>query len=71
MEPAFLSALSMMAFMMAFFSEVRLTMSTSSFSFTRSMPMNLAAPSMPVPLAWMTVPPPAPAARAASMIEPV
>jgi dTMP kinase len=50
---------------------IRLTMSTSSFSFTRSMPMNLAAPSMPVPLAWMTVPPPAPAARAASMIEPV
>ena len=69
--PALGPAPSMMAFMMAFFSEVRLTMSTSSFSFTRSMPMNLAAPSMPVPFAWMTVPPPAPAARAASMMEPV
>ena len=71
MAPAFLSAPSMMDFMIWFFSLVRATMSTSSFSFTRSMPMNLAAPSMPVPLAWMTVPPPAPAARAASMMEPV
>ena len=58
--PPFCSAPSMMAFMMRFFSGVRATMSTSSFSFTSSTPRNCAAPSMPVPLAWSTVPPPAP-----------
>ena len=54
-----------MAFMMVFFWLVRLTMSTSSFSFTSSTPRKAAAPSMPVPFAWITVPPPAPAVRAA------
>ena len=71
MAPALRSAPSMMAFMIRFFCAVRLTMSTSSFSFTSSMPRKGAAPSMPVPFAWITVPPPAPAARAASMMEPV
>lgn len=54
-----------------FFWAVRLTMKTSSFSLASSTPMKCAAPSMPVPLAWTTVPPPAPSARAASMMEPV
>ena len=34
-----------------------------NLSLIHILPMNLAAPSMPVPLAWMTVPPPAPAAQ--------
>ena len=71
MAPALGSALRMMAFMIWFFWAVRETMRTSSFSLTSSTPMKWAAPSMPVPLAWMTVPPPAPSARAASMMEPV
>ena len=71
MVPALGFAPSIMAFMMVFFWLVRLTMSTSSFSFTSSMPRKAAAPSMPVPFAWITVPPPAPAVRAASIMEPV
>ncbi len=71
MAPALGSAPVMMAFMIWFFWAVRLTMKTSSFSLASSTPMKCAAPSMPVPLAWTTVPPPAPSARAASMMEPV
>ena len=71
MAPALGPAPCMMACMIWVFRVVRDTMSTSSFSLTSSTPIKWAAPSMPVPFAWMTVPPPAPAARAASMMEPV
>ena len=42
-------------------------MKTISFSAARDTPKNFLASSVPVPLAWMVVPPAAPAERAASI----
>ena len=60
-------AFCMTACMMAFLFSVFVTISTSSFSDTRETPKNFSALFMPVPLAWSTVPPAAPALLAASM----
>ena len=43
------------------------TMSTTSFSSAMDMPWNFSVGLIMVPLALITVPPPAPAGRAASM----
>ncbi len=58
---------SAIAFIMAAFSPVLDTMKIISFSSARDTPKNLLARFAPVPFACKTVPPPAPAARAASM----
>ena len=56
-----------MAFMMAAFSEAFETMMISSFSSAMETPRKRSACFAPVPFAWSTVPPAAPAERAASM----
>ena len=70
MDLALLSmpAFCMMDCMMPFFRDFLATMKIISFSDASETPKNRSARSMPVPLAWITVPPAAPASRAASMI---
>lgn len=60
-------AWAMMAFMMFFLSWERVRIKTNSRSEAIETPKNFLASSIPVPLAWMVVPPVAPAPRAASM----
>ncbi len=70
MDLALLSmpAFCMMDCMIPFFRAFLATMKIISFSDASETPKNRSARSMPVPLAWITVPPAAPASRAASMI---
>ena len=64
-------AFSMMLVMMAFFPSFLVTIKITSFSFARETPKNFSAFSAPVPLAWITVPPGAWAALAASITSSV
>lgn len=70
MVPAFVfvPAVSMIARMMAFFPSRRTTMKIISFSAAMDTPRKRLACSIPVPLAWITVPPAAWAFLAASII---
>ena len=57
----------MMACMMAALCAASARISTTSFSLAREMPRNFSDSLMPVPLADSTVPPVAPALRAAAI----